>query len=94
MSEVSYPQGPLSKVPAYQAKSFPSNAAAVTPHDTNDLTNPGALYIGVGGNVKVDFFTSGTAVSFLSVPTGSWIVGLIKRVYATDTSATNIVVLF
>lgn len=67
------------------------NAAAVTPHDTNDFAAPSsALYIGVAGDVKVDLEGSGEAIVFKAVP-----VGLLRiratRVYSAGTTATNIV---
>lgn len=74
-------------------------AAAVTPNDTTDLSvYAQALWIGVGaatnsGNVKVDLIDGGTGVVIPAVPTGTLITIGVKRVYATGTTATNIVAL-
>jgi hypothetical protein len=84
------------------------NNIAVTPSDTRDVTNPSgdnapyyakALYIGVTGNVAVvasgDKSNSGqgTPVIYVSVPVG-WFPIQIRRVMATNTTATNIVGLY
>ena len=70
------------------------NAAAVTPHDSNDLTNVArALYIGGTGNVKVDT-AAGDTVIFYAAPVGAIIPVRVKRVYSTGTTATNITSIF
>lgn len=66
------------------------NAEAVTPSDTIDLTNYGILYIETGGNVKVDLAGSGTVTYTLE--SGEFLPVLVKRVYATGTDATGIIV--
>ena len=67
------------------------NAVAVTPSDSTNLTNTArALYIGGAGNVKVDT-AGGDTVTFNSVASGSVLPVRVKRVYATGTSATNII---
>lgn len=70
----------------------PHNAAAVTTSDTVDLAQPSELYIGVTGDVKVNMSGVGTVV-FKAVPVGRLRVKVI-RVYATLTTATNILALF
>lgn len=68
----------------------PAKAVVVTPDDDNDLAEaPSILYIGVSGNVKVDLAKEGT-VTYLSVPVG-FLKVYVKRVYATGTTATNII---
>jgi hypothetical protein len=65
-------------------------AVAVAPSDSVDLTNVSrALYIGVAGDVKVDMGKTGTAIVFKAVPVGILAIRA-KRVYATGTTATNI----
>lgn len=75
--------------------SDPSNAAAaVVPHDTNELTSyTRALYIGGAGNL-VAVFPDGSAVTFTGVPAGSILPIRVKRVNSTNTTATNIVALY
>ncbi len=67
------------------------NVAAVTPSDTVGNEKPaGVLFIGTGGDVKVDGAQSGTAI-FKNVANGSWLRLRAKTVYATLTTAADIV---
>lgn len=69
------------------------SALDVTPADGADLSRIArGLYIGVGGNVKVDMSSSGT-VTFVGVGAGTLLPIYVKRVYATGTTATNIIAL-
>ena len=71
-------------------------AVAITPSDTVDLAPYAkALYIGVAGNVKVIPLTNAddAAVTFYNHPVGYMPVQ-VRRVYATGTTATNIVGLY
>lgn len=70
------------------------HAAAVTTSDSADLTTipARALYIGVTGDVKVDM-ASGATVTFKAAPVGLLRVE-VRRVYATGTTATNILALY
>ena len=69
-------------------------AIAVTPHDTNLLTNGlcRALYIGGTGALVVRMADGGDA-TFAAVPVGVLSIQ-VDRVYATGTGATNIVALY
>lgn len=73
---------------------FPTKAAAVTPHDTNVLTSPGTIYVGVGGNVSVVPWEGSTAVLFKNLPAGAVIPVKVKQVKATSTTATDLVVIY
>jgi hypothetical protein len=69
------------------------NGAAITPHDSNDLSNTTrAIYIGSTGDLKVDL-VGGDTVTLASVP-----VGVIRlratRVYSTGTTASDLVALY
>lgn len=66
------------------------NAEDVTPSDSADLANYGILYIETGGNVKVDLAGSGTVT--YTIQSGEFLPVLVKKVYATGTDATGIVV--
>ncbi len=69
-------------------------AAAVTPNDSTDLTFvTRALYVGAAGTVVVDMAESGTSISFVGVPAGTFLPIRAKRVRATGTTATSIVAL-
>lgn len=69
-----------------------SNLAAVTPNDSSDLTiHSRALWVGGAGNIKVDMVGIGTAITLSGIPAGTLLPIRVKRVYSTDTSATNII---
>ena len=69
-------------------------AAAVTPSDSTDLTFvTRALYVGGAGTVVVDMAETGTTISFVGVPAGTFLPLRVKRVRATSTTATSIVAL-
>lgn len=65
------------------------DAAAVTPHDTNDLDHVSrALWIGTAGNVSV-VTKNGSTVTFPNA--SGWMPIRASRVRATGTTATDIV---
>lgn len=73
-----------------------TSSYAVTPNDTTDLTiSVKAIYVGVTGDIKVELVNDavGDAVVLKAVP-----VGLLKirarRIWATGTTATNIIGLY
>ena len=71
-----------------------TNAADVTPHNTNELSYvTRALYVGTGGNVAVTLQDSGS-VTFVAVPSGTVLPVRVKIVKATGTDATDIVALW
>lgn len=70
-----------------------SGAIAVTPSDSGALASTQALYIGVTGDVTVDMDNSATAVLFKAHPVG-YMLASVTRVYATGTTATNILALY
>ncbi len=75
-----------------EVSSFDS-VVGISADDSNDLADSGVLFIGTGGNVKADIINVGT-VTFLNVPNGTWIYVRVKKVYATGTTASDIVVAF
>ena len=71
-----------------------SNAFAVTPADGSNLTHSArALFVGGAGDIKVDTL-GGDTVTFTGVLAGSILPVRILKVYATDTTATNIVAVY
>ncbi len=67
--------------------------AAVTPSDSEDLAFVArALWIGGAGDVKVDT-ANGDTITLAGATAGTVVPVAVKRVYATLTTATNIVAL-
>jgi hypothetical protein len=78
-------------------------AAAVTPSDTVDIpsvstqdgsgNNGCVLYVGTGGTLKVSTI-GGDEVTFTGIVSGTFVPVQVLRVWATGTSASNIVALW
>lgn len=62
----------------------------ITPDDSNDLIATCSLFVGSGGDVKIDGASSGTVV-LTNIPDGAFLPIQVKKVYATGTTAGNIV---
>ena len=73
----------------------PAGAAdAVTPNDSTDLaTNSRAVYVGTGGHIKVTMI-SGDAVTFNNVLGGTFMPIRASRIWATGTTADDIIALY
>ncbi|MHA1541341.1 MAG: spike base protein, RCAP_Rcc01079 family [Candidatus Hodarchaeales archaeon] len=69
-------------------------ATIVTPNDSTDLTNPGNLYIGGGGDIAVIPYGQDTSVILYGVVAGQELSLVVKRVLSTNTTATNILVMY
>ena len=68
------------------------NAYAITPSDSADLSVlTRGLYVGTAGNVAVILALDSVAVTFVGVPAGSLLPIRVKRLMATNTTATNLV---
>lgn len=66
-------------------------AFAITGNDSTDLTvYPRAIYVGGAGNVKV-ITLGGDTVTFSGVLAGTVLPVRVKRVFSTDTTATNLI---
>lgn len=75
--------------------SFTCKAIAVTPSNTVDLTTPGLIFIdqtGTEGNVKVDLINGGTLVLAMTKDMPLALCPVVKRVYASGTTASGIFV--
>jgi hypothetical protein len=84
---------------AYQ-KLQPARAAVVTKSDTVNIPNPGngavegcVLYVGTGGILRV-FTAGGDDITLLNVANGTFIPLQVIRVFASTTTANNIVALW
>lgn len=70
------------------------DAAAVTPSDSAQISPVArALYVGGSGDIKL-VTEEGTTVTFQDIVAGSILPVKATKVFATDTTATNIVALF
>lgn len=67
------------------------SAVAVTKSDSTTYT-PKCLYVGTGGNVKI-VDASGNTTTLVNVPDGSILPVLITKVFSTDTTASDFVLL-
>ena len=66
-------------------------AETVTPSDVTDLTRDSrALYVGGAGNISIET-VEGDSVTLNSVPAGSVLSIMVRRVNATGTTASDIV---
>jgi len=73
---------------------FYDTAQDVTPHDTNDLANEPfyAVWVGTGGNLKVDMCSGTGTVTLNNVASGQLLPIMVEKIYATGTTASNIIV--
>lgn len=88
--------GGLPEVPTFTKLigSSVEQAGSITPHDANDLVNPTvAIYVGVDGDLKVNL-VGGATVTFKNLAGGVFHPIRATRVYATGTTATDIVGVF
>jgi len=69
---------------------FPAGAEAVTPSDSVNLGSPSTIYVGGTGNVQVTT-ANGDVVTFVGLLGGSVIPVQVIRVWATSTTALNLV---
>jgi hypothetical protein len=73
---------------------FYDTALAVTPSDGSDLSGEPyyAVWVGTGGNLKVDMADGGAAVTLSNCSSGQLIPIMVERIYSTGTTASNIIV--
>lgn len=77
-----------------------TEAASITANDSTTFNKCRAFYVGTGGDVKVQTASSfapsasGGAIVFKNVPQGSLIPLSIMRLYATDTTASDVVLFY
>ena len=69
-------------------------AYAVTPNDSTDLTTvTRGIYVGTGGNLRVNMADNGNTVTFPNVQDGTLLPIRVSRVLSTSTTASDIVAL-
>ena len=68
-------------------------AAAITTSDSGTIPTTRGVYVGGTGDVKVDMADRGT-VTFVGVAAGTLLPLQVTRVYATGTTATNLVAVY
>lgn len=73
----------------FQSFAHPSNGADVTPNDSADLARAGILYVGIGGNIAL-VTVGGDTLTLTGVPSGTFVPVRVRRVLATNTTATSI----
>lgn len=73
----------------------PRRGYAVIPDDNVVLDPvPTQLFVGTGGKIKILLCDDTNPVIFMAVPTGSILRVRAKKIYASDTNASNILALY
>lgn len=72
---------------------FPGDAGVVTPSDTVNFAEASVIFVGTTGSLRV-LTDQGSDVTFNAVPGGTVVPLQVIRVYASGTSATNMVRIF
>lgn len=71
-----------------------TDCVAITKSDATEYSPaPRALYVGTGGDVKIDTL-NGTTVTFTNVPAGAILPVVFTKVYSADTTASGFVGLY
>lgn len=78
----------------FENLAHPESAEAVTPVDGTNLTNPGTLFVGTGGDLNVILVEDTAPVLFRNVADGSFFPLQVIQVLATSTTASDIVVVY
>lgn len=67
------------------------NAFEIVPSDSADLTYPTtAIYVGVSGNIKLEL-SGGSVITLTNLVAGAWHPISAVKVFASDTTCTEIV---
>lgn len=76
--------------PATEAQAIDTSGGDVNINTTN-LRRGAFVYVGVGGDVKVDTVDGSVGITFKNVPSGSVLPVLATKVYQAGTLATSMV---
>lgn len=80
---------------ADQVSAPATRAVAVTPHDSNALTDiPKALFVGTGGTIAMRGVNGASDQSWKNVPSGSVLPFRAQYIRATGTTAADILALY
>ena len=72
---------------------IPERAVVVTPSDTTTFDS-GVLFVGVGGDIVAKPVGNPSVVTFKNVPDGSFLPLHVIQVYATGTTATDMLICY
>ncbi len=68
----------------------PTKAEVVDPSGADVTGAWWALYVGTGGTIVLDMSGSGTLLSFVNIPNGTWLPVSCTKIYQTGTTASDI----
>lgn len=74
-------------------KIIAQDGESITPSDSDIFAKFGSLYIGTGGDVALTT-ELGTNLTFVNVPDGTFLPVVAKAVLSTNTTASNIIVMY
>ena len=77
----------------YQATHAKELDVSASDYDVVDGRGFGTLYVGTTGNVKVDT-VGGETVTYPSIPAGAFIPVLVKKIYTSGTTASNLILMW
>ena len=72
---------------------YPLYAQAIEVSGADWEDGRGILYVGSSGDVKVDMVGAGTGIVFKNVPAGTTLECVVKKVYSSGTTASDLVIL-
>ena len=70
-----------------------AKAAGITPSDSADIEATRGVYTGISGDLKVDML-DGTTITFANLAAGIVHPLQVRRIYATGTTAGDIIALY
>jgi hypothetical protein len=77
-----------------ESQGIANQAEILVPSDVTVFNEPSVIWVGVSGTVYVDMAIGGTNIPFVGAFGGTTLPVLVTRVYATGTTATDMIRLF
>ena len=70
-----------------------SNGATVTLTQDTSFTNGALIFVGTGGDLKIDLKGGGTGLTYKNIPSGTFFELLVTKIYSSSngTTATDII---